>query len=92
MNLHRWQSLATVILYVLVISLAVVVVANRHQSRQLFSELQQLQKERDQLSANWSRLMLEQSTQLNQVRVEDQAKNVLGMRKPTAENTQVIHE
>ncbi|MFZ1387592.1 MAG: cell division protein FtsL [Thiolinea sp.] len=92
MNLHRWQSLATVILYVLVISLAVVVVANRHQSRQLFSELQQLQKERDQLSANWSRLMLEQSTQLNQVRVEDQAKNVLGMRKPTADNTQVIHE
>lgn len=92
MNLHRWQSLATVILYVLVISLAVVVVANRHQSRQLFGELQQLQKERDQLSANWSRLMLEQSTQLNQVRVEDQAKNVLGMRKPTADNTQVIHE
>jgi len=76
----------------LVIILAVMVVANRHQARQLFSELQQLQKERDQLNANWSRLMLEQSTQLNQVRVEDQAKNVLGMRKPTAENTQVIRE
>ncbi|MFI0397946.1 MAG: cell division protein FtsL [Thiolinea sp.] len=92
MNLHRWQSLATVLLYMLVIILAVMVVANRHQARQLFSELQQLQKERDQLNANWSRLMLEQSTQLNQVRVEDQAKNVLGMRKPTAENTQVIRE
>lgn len=92
MNLHRWQSLATVLLYILVIILAVMVVANRHQARQLFSELQQLQKERDQLNANWSRLMLEQSTQLNQVRVEDQAKNVLGMRKPTAENTQVIRE
>lgn len=92
MNLHRWQSLATVLLYMLVIILAVMVVANRHQARQLFSELQQLQKERDQLNANWSRLMLEQSTQLNQVRVEDQAKNILGMRKPTAENTQVIRE
>ena len=92
MNLHRWQSLATVLLYMLVIILAVMIVANRHQARQLFSELQQLQKERDQLNANWSRLMLEQSTQLNQVRVEDQAKNVLGMRKPTAENTQVIRE
>ena len=92
MNLHRWQSLATVLLYMLVIILAVMVVANRHHSRQLFSELQQLQKERDQLNANWSRLMLEQSTQLNQVRVEDQAKNVLGMRKPTADNTQVIRE
>jgi cell division protein FtsL len=92
MNLHRWQSLATVLVYMLVIILAVMVVANRHQARQLFSELQQLQKERDQLNANWSRLMLEQSTQLNQVRVEDQAKNILGMRKPTAENTQVIRE
>lgn len=92
MNLHRWQSLATVMLYVLVIVLALMVVANRHHARQLFGELQQMQKERDQLSANWSRLVLEQSTQLNQVRVEDQAKNVLGMHKPTTENTQVIRE
>lgn len=92
MNLHRWQGLATVLLYGLVIVLAVMVVTNRHHARQLFSDLQQLQKERDQLSANWSRLMLEQSTQLNQVRVEDHARNVLGMQKPTAETTQVIHE
>jgi cell division protein FtsL len=92
MNLHRWQSLATVMLYVLVITLAVMVTANRHHSRQLFVDLQQLQKERDQLSATWSRLLLEQSTQLNQVYVEKHAREVLGMQKPTAETTQVLHE
>lgn len=92
MNLHRWQTLATVMLYVLVITLAVMVVANRHNSRQLFVELQQLQKDRDQLSANWSRLLLEQSTQLNQVYVEKHARDVLGMQKPPADTIQVFHE
>ncbi|TXH67547.1 MAG: cell division protein FtsL [Thiothrix sp.] len=92
MNLHRWQSLATVMLYLLVIVLALMVVANRHHARQLFVELQQLQKDRDQLSATWSRLVLEQSTQLNQVYVEKHARDVLGMQKPSPENTRVIHE
>ena len=92
MNLHRWHSLATVLLYLLVIGLALMVVANRHHARQLFVELQQLQKDRDQLSATWSRLVLEQSTQLNQVYVEKHARVVLGRQKPTTANTQVMHE
>ncbi|HPY39639.1 MAG TPA: cell division protein FtsL [Thiolinea sp.] len=92
MNLHRWQSLATVMLYVLVIILAVMVVANRHHARQLFSDLQQLQRQQDELNATWKRFMLEESARLNQMRVDEQAQKSLGMQKPTAETTKVIHE
>ena len=80
------------VLYFAVIVLAIMVVGNRHQARQLFVEFQQLEKTRDQLNADWSRLILEQSTQLNQVHVESHAGKVLGMQKPTAESIRVIHE
>ena len=68
--MHRWKLLGLGLLYVLVVGLALSVTINRHQARQLFLELQQLERDRDQLNADWSRLTLEQSTRLNQVRVE----------------------
>jgi cell division protein FtsL len=55
-------------------------------------ELQALETERDRLSAEWSRLKLEQSTILNQIRVDNRAKSELGMQKPSAEQIKVINE
>jgi cell division protein FtsL len=92
MKINRWQVSGLLVLYVAVIALSVKVVTNRHQARQLFVQVQQLEKERDQLGATWSRLVLEQSTQLNQVHVESRARDALGMRKPTAESIKVIRE
>lgn len=90
--MSRGSFLGLLLLYVLVIGMALLIVANRHHSRQLFAELQKLEKERDELSAEWSRLKLEQSTLLNQVHVETQAKQGLKMQKPSAENIKVIRE
>lgn len=90
--MSRGSFLGLLLLYVLVIGMALLVVVNRHQSRLLFAELQKLEKERDELSADWNRLKLEQSTLLNQVHVETQAKQGLNMQKPSAENIKVIHE
>jgi cell division protein FtsL len=90
--MSRWQLIGTVALYVLVVVLAVVVVVNRHHSRQLFVDYQQLEKERDALNASWSRLTLERSTRLNQVYVERRAKRDLGMQKPLAEKIRIIRE
>ncbi len=88
----RFKLLGLLLLYLLVMVLALMVVSNRHESRKLFAELQKLEKQRDELSANWSRLKLEQSTLLNQVHVETEAQEKLGMQKPLAENIKVIRE
>ncbi len=87
-----WQLSLVVILYVSVIATAIQVVMNRHQARSLFSELQQLEKERDRLTAQWSRLKLEEGTLLNQVVVETRARQEMNMRLPRRSEIRVIHE
>ena len=80
------------LLYLLVVALAITVVTNRHHARQLFVNYQVLEKQRDQLNANWSRLTLEQSTRLNQIYVERRAKRELGMQKPSVDKIRIIKE
>ena len=90
--MSRANVLSLLVLYIMVITAALWLVQNRHTSRQLFMELQTLEKERDRLSAEWSRVKLEQSTILNQIRVDNRAKSELGMQKPTAAQIKVINE
>ena len=90
--MNRANVLSLLVLYIMVITAALWLVQNRHTSRQLFMELQTLEKERDRLSAEWSRLKLEQSTILNQIRVDNRAKSELGMQKPTTAQIKVINE
>jgi len=90
--MSRWNFLWLLVLYGCVMGLALMVAGNRHNARQVSSQMQQYDKERDRLSAEWSRLKLEQSTLLNQVRVESRATDELGMHKPSAANIKVIRE
>lgn len=90
--MSRWQIISFAGLYFMVVVLAITVVINRHEARQLFIELQGLEKERDRLSTDWSRLRLEQSTQLNQVHIERRAKQQLGMKRPSADSIRIIRE
>lgn len=90
--MSRLTLLGLFALYIVVIVLALLVVKNRHQHRVLFTQIQELEKERDERSADWSRLKLEQSTRLNQIWVEAKAKQDLAMQKPTADNIKVLHE
>ncbi len=87
-----WQLPLFVFLYVVVISLAIKVVMNRHETRALYGELQQLEKERDKLTARWSRLKLEEGTLFNQVVVERRAKQDLNMQMPKQPDIRVIIE
>lgn len=90
--MKRFQLLSLVVLYFAVIILSIQVISNRHEARQLFIQLQKLEKERDRLSTDWSRLKLEQSAQLNQVRIEQKATRQLSMRKPPAGSIRIIRE
>jgi len=65
-----------------VLASALGVVFSTNESRKLFVELQGLQKTRDELSADWGRLQLEQSTWATHGRIEQIANNKLEMVNP----------
>ena len=73
---------ATIILLVATIACSCLVVAVRHQNRLEFVYLQGLESERDDLQAEWGRLMLEKATwSLGHSLSEDVASR-LGMSPP----------
>ena len=66
-------------LFVLVVATAIGVVLSRHQSRNYFSQLQRLEVRRDELNVQWGRLQLEQATWAEANRVEQHARDELGL-------------
>ncbi len=70
------------ILTIMVFVSAVEVVFARHQTRKLFVEIQDLEKERNMLDEEWGRLQLEQSTWATDDRVESLARDELKMKTP----------
>ena len=76
------KVVACMFLYFAVLISAVEVVIARHETRKLFIEIQDLEKNRDQLNEEWGRLQLEQSTWATDVRVESFARMQLGMKNP----------
>lgn len=83
-------DLPVVIMALAVLASAVAVVYTKHSSRAEFIELQQLNKQRDQLNEIWGRLLLEQSTFTSPGRVESEARQRLDMRVPDADNIIVV--
>jgi cell division protein FtsL len=71
-------------LVALLLASALGVVFSTHESRKLFVELQGLQKTRDESSAEWGRLQLEQSTWATHGRIERIANTKLDMVNPSA--------
>ncbi len=88
----NWQLPVLAILFVSVVFVAIKTVVHRHESRTSYMKLQKLEKERDKLAAQWSRLKLEQGTALNQVRVEQYARWDLNMEMPKASEIKTIRE
>lgn len=77
-------------LLALVIASAVAVVYTKHLSRVQFAELQRLTRQQDDLKVEWRRLQLEQSTLATQSRIEQMARERLGMTAPGPDVTRVL--
>ena len=58
--------------------------------RQLFVELTALEKARDELNIDFGRLQLEQATWAESNRIDQVARDRLGMRFPEADETVVV--
>ena len=79
-------------LFALIVVSALAVVHTRHQFRVTFVAVQDAYKERDQLNAEWSQLLLEQSTWAFHHLVEKKARSRLGMTVPEPDSIEVVTE
>jgi cell division protein FtsL len=64
----------------------------KHESRQLFIELEGLNREQDRLQVDWGRLQLEESAWANHPRIDGIARERLHMRLPENEQVVVVAE
>ncbi|MBE2211534.1 MAG: cell division protein FtsL [Xanthomonadaceae bacterium] len=78
------------LLIALNIASAVGVVVARHKHRQLFVELNGLEKARDELNVEFSRLQLEQATWAESTLIDRTARERLGMVLPKADEIVVV--
>lgn len=72
------------------IATAIGVVYARHRHRNLFVELSHLERDRDALNIEFGRLQLEQATVGDSTRIEQIARERLGMKTPEAGDVVVI--
>lgn len=92
MNRQQFQIAICLPLAATVILSAVGVVQAKHQARQLFVELESLNRERDRLQVDWGRLRLEESTLGAHSQIETVARERLSLALPGAEQIVVIAE
>jgi len=82
-----------IVLAVLVIATvisAIGVVHARHQHRELYVQLTRLERARDELNIEFGRLQLEQATWAESNRIDQVARNKLGMKFPGAGEIVVV--
>ena len=86
------MSLRVLVLLLIVANVgsAIAVVYARHEHRQLFVDFKRLERERDELNIDFGRLQLEQATWAESNRIDQVARNRLGMVFPQADETVVV--
>ena len=84
--------LATGVLLLAVIASGIAVVWARHQDRVAFVQLTTLQNQRDGLNVEFGRLELEQATWASPARIEQIARDQLGMISPPAVSVEMIRQ
>ena len=88
--LMKQSLLSVVFLGLLVLSSAIGVVYTKHLYRNFHTELQSLRDQRDKCHIEWTQLLLEQSALASDMRVEQIARNELGMIFPAPDKIVII--
>ena len=74
-----------------VIASAISVVWSRHESRVLFVKLTALQSQRDDMNIEYGKLELEQATFAEPRRIDQEARQQLGMVDPAPQDVRLLH-
>lgn len=93
-DLVRWlleprQALAVTAVLVLMAS-AIAVVQSAHETRQMYARLQVLQQASDELDGEYERLLLEESAWADYNRIDQLARQELGMDSPQSQEWVVL--
>ncbi len=86
------SSLACLVLAVSIVVTGIWVVSAQHEARQLFAELEELNRENDRLQIDWGRLQLEQSAHATHSLIESVARERLAFGTPDPNLRVVIEE
>lgn len=83
-------ALCLLMLLIAVLASALGVVWTRHESRVLFVNLTALQNQRDELNIEYGKLELEQATYAEPRRIDDEARQKLGMVDPRPQDIRLL--
>ena len=83
-------ALFMLMLLALALASAIGVVWTRHESRVLFVDLMTLQNQRDELNIEYGKLELEQATYAEPRRIDDEARQKLGMIEPSPQDIRLL--
>lgn len=83
-------GLVMLILLAATLASALGVVWTRHESRVLFVSLTTLQNQRDEVNIEYGKLELEQATYAEPRRIDDQARQKLGMLNPRPQDIRLL--
>lgn len=86
--MNRRDVLFTLALALVVMGSALLVVKTKHENRTLVHELETLRIEKARLQTEWAQLQLEEATLAHHGRVEQIARDKLGMTEP--HDTQIV--
>ena len=86
----RVLALLLPVLWVAVLGSAAGAIYVKHRARELFVELERVNRERDRLEIEWGQLQLEQSAWSTHAFVENVAATNLGMRTPPPKQIEVV--
>ncbi len=89
-NRNGQPILLLMIFAVVCVITAIALVYTKHESRNLFVELEQLTTERDELNIEWGQLQIEQSTWATHARIEQVALEELALKRPKSTEIYLI--
>ena len=88
--LLAWQQLLVVALIGLLVISSLAVALSAHATRPLYSHLQVLEQERDNLDSEYEKLLLEQSAWADYTRIDQVSREQLHMLAPSSESIVVV--
>ena len=89
-NKNGQPALLLMVFAVVCVISAIALVYTKHESRNLFVELEQLTTERDELNIEWGQLQIEQSTWATHARIEQVALEELALKRPKSTEIYLI--
>ena len=87
------RQIITIVLFVVICAIsAVTLVYSKQESRKLYTELEKLRNERDELNVEWRQLLTEESTWATPALIERLASERLQLIHPSQKDIRIIQE